>query len=78
MNENLAYHGRKVRRSGFIHFCYTRDGTGHIKMTEHSKPHKVQHLDFSYDKFTEYEFIEEFISRCISGCKHFSTFKLLK
>ena len=59
MNENLAYQGRKLRRSGFIHFYFTRDGVGHIKITDHSKPHKVQHLKFSYDKFTEYDFIEE-------------------
>ena len=59
MNENLAYEGRKLRWSGFIHFYFTRDGVGHIKITEHSKPHKVQHLNFSYDKFTEYDFIEE-------------------
>ena len=38
MNENLAYHDRKLKRSGLVHSYFTRDGVVQIKMTERCKP----------------------------------------
>ena len=49
MNENLAYHGRRLKRNGFIHSCFTRDGTVHIKRAE------VYHLNFFYKQFLGFD-----------------------
>ena len=42
----LVYHDRKLRPSGLILSCFTRDRVLHIKMTEHGKLHNVHHLYF--------------------------------
>ena len=60
MNQNLAYHGRKLMWGGLIHSCFrTRNGVVHIKMNKHGKRLKVHHLNFFYDKFSDYDFVEE-------------------
>ena len=38
INETIACNYRKLKRSGFIHACYSRNGIVHMKETETSKP----------------------------------------
>ena len=38
MNENIAFNGRKLKRSGLVHACFTIDGIFRIKKSENSKP----------------------------------------
>ena len=45
MNETIAYNCRKLKHSGLIHACYSRNGIVYIKENETSKPIKVFHLD---------------------------------
>ena len=44
MNETIAYNCRKLKHSGLIHACYSRNGIVYIKENETSRPIKV-HLD---------------------------------
>ena len=41
MNENIAFNGRKLKRSGLVYACFTIDGIVRIKKSENSKPLKV-------------------------------------
>ena len=45
MNATIAYNCRKLKHSGLIHACYSRNGIVYIKENETSKPIKVFHLD---------------------------------
>lgn len=58
-NESLAFCGRKLKKNGVIHSCFTKDGVVHIKRTEQSKPLKVHHMNQLYDAFPEFEFFED-------------------
>ena len=57
MNENIAFNGRKLKRSGLVHACFTIDGIVCIKKSENSKLLKVFHMkklgellpDFNFD-----------------------------
>ena len=40
-NGSIAFCGKKLKRNGEIHSCYTKDGINHIKKIEHSKALKV-------------------------------------
>ena len=44
MNETIAFNCRKLKRSGLIHACYSRNGNVYIKENETSRPFKVFHL----------------------------------
>ena len=58
-NESLAYCSRKLKRSGLIHSCYTKEGVVHIKKSEHAKAIKVHHINSLYEQFTEILFDED-------------------
>ena len=44
MNESIAFNCRKLKRSGLIHACYSRNGNVYIKENETSRTFKVFHL----------------------------------
>ena len=44
MNETIAFNCRKLKHSGLIHQCYSRNGNVYIKENEASRPFKVFHL----------------------------------
>ena len=44
MNETIVFNCRKLKRSGLIHACYSRNGNVYIKENETSRPFKVFHL----------------------------------
>ena len=44
MNESIAFNCKKLKRSGLIHACYSRNGNVYIKENETSRPFKVFHL----------------------------------
>ena len=44
MNETIAYNCRKLKRSGLIYACYSRNGIVYIKENETSNPIKVFNL----------------------------------
>ena len=44
MNETIAFNCRKLKHSGLIHACYSRNGNVYIKENETSRPFKVFHL----------------------------------
>ena len=58
-NESLAFCGRKLKRSGLIHSCYTKDGVVHIKKSEHGKAIKVHHINSLYEQFSEFVFFDD-------------------
>ena len=58
LNESLAFCGRKLKKNGVIHSCFTKDGVVRIKRTEQSKSLKVHHMNQLYDAFLEFEFYE--------------------
>ena len=58
-NESLAFCGRKLKRSGLIHSCYTKDGVVHIKKNEHGKEIKVHHNNSLYEQFSEFVFFDD-------------------
>ena len=42
--ESIAFNCRKLKHSGLIHACYSRNGNVYIKENETSRPFKVFHL----------------------------------
>ena len=44
MNETIALNCRKLKCSGLIHACYSRNGNVYIKENETRRPIKVFHL----------------------------------
>ena len=44
MNESTASNCRKLKHSGLIHACYSRNGNIYIKENETSRPFTVFHL----------------------------------
>ena len=57
-NESLAYCSRKLKRSGLIHSCYTKEGVVHIKKSEHAKAIKVHYIHLLYGQFPEFAFFD--------------------
>ena len=45
MNESIAYNCRKLKCSGLIHGCFSRDGIIRIKRWEKDRPVKIFHMD---------------------------------
>ena len=58
-NDSLAFCGRKLKRSGLIHSCYTKGGFVHIKKSKHSKAIKVHHINSLYEQFPEFVFFDD-------------------
>ena len=58
-NESLAYCSRKLKRSGLIHSCYTKEGVVHIKKSEHAKAIKVHYIHLLYGQFPEFAFFDD-------------------
>ena len=56
-NKSLTLCGRKLKHSGLIHSCYTKDGVVHIKKSEHAKVIKVHHINSLYGQFSEFFFL---------------------
>ena len=56
MNENIAFNGRKLERSGLVHACFTIDGIVHIKKSENRKPLKVFHMKNFRELFPDFNF----------------------
>ena len=55
-NEPLAFCSRKLKCSGLIHSCYTKDRVVHIKKSEHAKAIKVYHINLLYEQIPEFVF----------------------
>ena len=45
MNESTAYNCRKLKRSGLIHDCFSRDGIVRVKRQEKDRPVKIFYMD---------------------------------
>ena len=58
-NESWAYQGRKLKHNSLVNACYTRDGTVTIKINEHSKAIKIQHMNDLLEHFLNYDFENE-------------------
>ena len=58
-NESLAFGSRKLKHSGLIHSCYTKDGFVHIKKSEHAKALKVHHINLLDKQFPEFVFFDD-------------------
>ena len=56
MNENITFNGRKLKRRGLVHACFTIDGIVRIKKSENSKPLKVFHLKKLRELFPDFSF----------------------
>ena len=56
MNENIAFNGRKIKRSGLVHACFTVDDIVRIKKSENSKPLKVFHMKNLRELFPDFNF----------------------
>ena len=56
MNENIAFNGRKIKRSGLVHACFTVDDIVLIKKSENSKPLKVFHMKNLRELFPDFNF----------------------
>ena len=56
MNENIAFNGRKLKRSGLVHACFTFNGIVHIKKSENSKPLKVFQMKNFRELFPDFNF----------------------
>ena len=56
MNENIAFNGRKLKRSGLVHACFTIDGIVRIKKSENSISLKVFHMKNLRELFPDFNF----------------------
>ena len=56
MNESIAYNCRKLKCSGLIHGCFSRDGTVRIKRQEKDRPVKIFHMDKLHGLFPDFNF----------------------
>ena len=80
MNESIAFNCRKLKRSGLIHACYSRNGNVYIKENETSRPFKVFHLgkliSLFPDHFQNNDENDQY-HRCVSKCKQFIAVTIL-
>ena len=56
MNESIAYRCRKLRCSGLIHGCFSRDGIVRIKCKEKDRPAKIFYMDKLHGLFPDFDF----------------------
>ena len=56
MNESIAYNSRKLKRSGLIHGCFSRDGIVRIEHWEKDRSMKVFHMDKLHELFPDFDF----------------------
>ena len=56
MNENIAFNGRKLKRSGLVHACFTIDGIVRIKKLEKSKSLNVFQMKNLRELFPDFNF----------------------
>ena len=56
INESIAFNGRKLKRSGLVHVCFTNDGIVRIKESENSKSLKVFHMKNLRELFSDFNF----------------------
>ena len=54
MKETMAFSCKKLKRSGLIHSCYSRNGVVHIKENEPGRPIKVFHLVKRFSLFPDH------------------------
>ena len=80
MNESIAFNCRKLKHSGLIHACYSRNGNVYIKENETSRPFKVFHLgkliSLFPDHFQNNDENDQY-HRCVSKCKQFIAVTIL-
>ena len=58
-NESWAYQERKLKHNSLVNACYTRDDIVTIKINEHSKATKIQHMNDLLELFLNYDFENE-------------------
>ena len=56
MNESIAYNCLNLKRNGFIHGCFSRDGIVRIKREERAKPVNIFHMDKLHQLFPDFDF----------------------
>ena len=56
MNEPIAYNCRKLKHSGLIHGCFSRDDIVRIKHREKDRPVKIFHMDKLHGLFPDFDF----------------------
>ena len=61
-NNEIAFFGRKLKRSGHLNKIYTRDGTVHISSPEihRGKVLKIYHINDLFNLFPYYNFRENY------------------
>ena len=61
-NNEIAFLGRKLKRSGHLNKIYTRDGTVHISSPEihRGKVLKIYHINDLFNLFPYYDFGENY------------------
>ena len=61
-NNEIAFVGRKIKRSGHLNKIYTRDGTVHISSPEihRGKVLKIHHINDLFNLFPYYDFGENY------------------
>ena len=61
-NNEIAFLGRKLKRSGHLNKIYTRDGTVHISSPEihRRKTLKIYHINYLFNLFPYYDFGENY------------------
>ena len=55
MNESIAYNCRKLKCSGLIHGCFSRDDIVRIKCWEKDRPMKISHADKLHGLFPDFD-----------------------
>ena len=56
MNESTAYNCRKLKRSGLIHGCFSRDGIVRTKRWEKGRSVKIFHMGKLHGLFPNFDF----------------------
>ena len=54
MNESIAYNCRRLKCSGLIHGCFSRDDIVRIKCWEKDRPMKISHVDKLHGLFPDF------------------------
>ena len=55
MNESIAYNCRRLKCSGLIHGCFSRDDIVRIKCWEKDRPMKISHVDKLHGLFPDFD-----------------------
>ena len=56
VNESITCNCRKLKSSGLIHGCFSRDGIVRIKRQEKDRPVKIFHVDKLHRLFSDFDF----------------------